>query len=721
MTDGNPDTRQTNRLIHEKSPYLLQHAYNPVDWYPWGEEAFEKARSENKPIFLSIGYSTCHWCHVMERESFENPEIAELMNDLYVNIKVDREERPDVDRVYMTTVQALTGQGGWPMSVWLTPDLKPFFGGTYFPPDSHHGRPGFPEILKSISETWQQRREQVEASSEKIFQALAEQGVATATPDGFSVSEQADSLTLALDRGYAQFGRGFDVDQGGFSGAPKFPRPSTFDFLFRYWARSGKEPALRMALDTLKKMWAGGMYDHLGGGFHRYSVDAFWRVPHFEKMLYDQAQLVLAYLEAYQITGEPFFADVAADVLEYVLRDMTDAAGGFYSAEDADSAADEAHPEEKEEGAFYMWTRAELEEIFDDETAPLFLDAFGVSEAGNSISDPTGELGNRNVLYQALTAAQVAKRHERSETTVGEILEHAKQRLFEYRQERPRPHLDDKIITAWNGLMISAFARASRVLDEDRYLRAASQAAEFLEKELFDADSGELLRRFRDGEAQHPAHLEDHAYLTRGLLDLYEAGFDPHWLEMATRLTEIQNEKFWDAAGGGYYDTAAGDDSIILRTREVHDGAEPSGNSIAANNLLRLASILDRAEWREMAERTLGSVSGLLETSPVAMPEMLATVDLALDSAQQIVIVGPLEAAETQAMIHAVYQRFLPRKILLVLDGSEVSSDLGKAGEFYRSLERLDGKTTVYLCENYACRLPTNEVSQLEQFLDGSQ
>ncbi|MGB5815483.1 MAG: thioredoxin domain-containing protein [Thermoanaerobaculia bacterium] len=709
-----------NRLIDEKSPYLLQHAHNPVDWYPWGEEAFEKARQEDKPIFLSIGYSTCHWCHVMERESFENEKIAALMNELYVNIKVDREERPDVDRVYMTTVQALTGHGGWPLSVWLTPNLKPFFGGTYFPPEPLHGRPGFPETLQSISDTWKQRRQEVEASSEKIFQTLTQQGTASIGADGIAAGERAESLNAALDRGYAQFSRSFDGDQGGFSSAPKFPRPSTFNFLLRYWARSGKGPALRMTLDTLEKMWAGGMYDHLGGGFHRYSVDAFWRVPHFEKMLYDQAQLVLSYLEAFQITGDRFFAEVATNILDYVLRDMTDSAGGFYSAEDADSAMDPARPDEKEEGAFYIWTRDEITEILDGDTAPVLLDTFGVTEAGNSISDPTGELGNRNVLYQALTSAQAAQRFDRSETEITEVLERGKAALLEARAQRPRPHLDDKIITAWNGLMISAFARASRVVDDDRYITAATRAAEFLEEELYDRDSDTLLRRYRDGEARHPAHLEDYAYLTQGLLDLYEADFDERWLEWATRLTQSQNEKFWDREGVGYYDTSGEDDSIILRTREVHDGAEPSGNSVAANNLLRLGWILDRPEWRELAERTIGAVSGLLETSPVAMPQMLATVGFASEPPQQIVLVGSADAEETQEMVSAVYRRFLPRKILLLVEGGDAQR-LGKASDFYGSLERLEGKTTAYICENYACRLPTNDVAQLEHFLDGKE
>jgi uncharacterized protein YyaL (SSP411 family) len=466
-------------------------------------------------------------------------------------------------------------------------------------------------------------------------------------------------------------------------------------------------------------MWAGGMYDHLGGGFHRYSVDAFWRVPHFEKMLYDQAQLAVSYLEAYQITEDTFFADVAADVLEYVLRNMTDDAGGFYSAEDADSAPDPARPDEKEEGAFYMWTLEEIAALMDAETASVMVDAFGVSEVGNSISDPTGELGNRNVLYRALTAAQTATHLERSEAQIEVALEHGKSVLLDARNERPRPHLDDKIITAWNGLMISAFAKAGRVLDESRFLNAATRAAEFLTTELFDAETGTLLRRYRDGEARHPAHLEDHAYLAQGLLDLYEASFDRRWLELATRLTEIQNERFSDPAGGGFFDTSGDDDSVILRTREIHDGAEPSGNSIAASNLLRLGWILDRPEWLELAERTIGTVGSVLTASPAIMPEMLATVDFSLQPPQQIIVVGSPDSDDTRAMVQAIYRRFLPHRILLLLDPEQVDFGSTKAAEFYRSLEALDGKATAYVCEDYACRLPTHDVAQLERFLDG--
>jgi uncharacterized protein YyaL (SSP411 family) len=711
------DERSANRLIEEKSPYLLQHAYNPVDWYPWGDEAFQKARQENKPIFLSIGYSTCHWCHVMEHESFEDEVTAALMNDLFVNIKVDREERPDVDRVYMTTVQALTGQGGWPLSVWLTPDLKPFFGGTYFPPQSHYGRPGFRELLQSIGQTWQEQRAQVNGSAEKIFQTLAQQEIALGSAGEFSFSSQVEGLEHALDTGYLQIAQSYDPDLGGFGQAPKFPRPSTFNFLFRYWARTAEGPALDMTLDTLRKMWAGGMYDHLGGGFHRYSVDAYWRIPHFEKMLYDQAQLVCSYLDAFQVTGERFFEDVARDVLDYVLRDMTDPAGGFYSAEDADSAPDTEHPDQKEEGAFYMWTLSEVERAVGKADAAIFMGLFGVIEEGNSISDPTGELGNRNVLYRAMTIAQAARRFRRSAGEIEEIIHRGRDSLLEIRGRRLRPHLDDKVITAWNGLMVSALARAFSTLGEARYLEAAIRAAEFVSSELYEEASGTLLRRFRDGEARHPAHLEDYAFLVQGLLDLYEAGFDGRWLDLAESLSETQNRLFWDRASSGFYDTSGADPSIILRTRETHDGAEPSGSSVAAGNLLRLAWMLDRPEWRRLAEETIGSVSRLLETSPIAMPQMLVTVDFALDPPRQIVIAGETGAEDTRAMLEIITSRFLPHRVLMLVEGQEARLT-GKAGEFYGSLERVDGKATVYVCENYACQLPTNDPTTLAAILD---
>jgi uncharacterized protein YyaL (SSP411 family) len=706
-----------NRLAEEKSPYLLQHAHNPVDWYPWGEEAFEKARRDDKPIFLSIGYSTCHWCHVMERESFENAVTAGLMNDLFVNIKVDREERPDVDHVYMTAVQALTGHGGWPLSVWLTPDLKPFFGGTYFPPESHYGRPGFPEILQSIGQTWVEKRSQIDGSANQIYRTLAQQASSFGLVEEFSFDSRRDHFEQILDKGYFQIAQSYDARQGGFGQAPKFPRPVTFNFLFRYWARTEEGPALDMTLDTLRKMWAGGMFDHLGGGFHRYSVDDFWRIPHFEKMLYDQAQLACSFLDAFQISSQSFFETVARDTLEYVLRDMTDSQGGFYSAEDADSAPDPERPDHKEEGAFYLWTSEEIDQALATDEAARFKEIFGIVEAGNSISDPTGELGNRNVLYQALSVGQAARRFKQSAEEIEALIDRGKQSLLEVRGQRLRPHLDDKIITAWNGLMISAFSRAASILGESRYLEAASRAAEFVVNELCDTESATLLRRFREGEARHPAHLEDYAFLVQGFLDLYESDFEIRWLELAVNLTETQNRLFWDEATTSFFATSGEDPSIILRAREVHDGAEPSGSAVAAANLLRLAWILDRREWRQMAEQVFGSVSRLLETSPISMPQMLTSIDFALEPPRQIVIVGEPDSEDTRRLLEVVGERFLPHKILL-MTGSQETPVLGKAAEFYGSLERLEGKATAYVCENYACRLPTNDPAVLASILD---
>jgi len=703
---------QPNRLINEKSPYLLQHAFNPVDWHPWGDEAFEKARQENKPIFLSIGYSTCHWCHVMERESFEKADIAKIMNEYFVCIKVDREERPDVDKVYMTAVQAMTGSGGWPMSVWLTPGLQPFFAGTYFPPDSRYGRPGFPDLLKRLHAAWMEQREQVLKSSEDIIKALKEHT---------AMAANADSMVLfspILRTAYSQFYSSYDERLGGFGNAPKFPRSVTLNFLLRYYARTNEKGALEMTLVTLRKMWAGGMYDHLGGGFHRYSVDAYWRVPHFEKMIYDQAQLAWSYLEAYQITQDAFFAKVAREILDYVLRDMTHPEGGFYSAEDADSAPDAAHPEEKEEGAFYLWRKPQIENLLGRENAEIFNYGFGVSDSGNTINDPHGDFRDGNVLYAAYAVAEAARRFKKTEAEITTILNEGKQKLFAQRKTRPRPHLDDKIITAWNGLMISAFARAAQVLDEPKYLQAAERAADFVLSKLYNTQTKTLVRRYRDGEAKFPAHLDDYAFLALGLSDLYEASFSIKWLETAVALTETQNRLFWDKQDGGFYDTSGEDETILLRTKEDYDGAEPSANSIAVLNLLRLSQMLDKKEWWEMAEKTLRLFGSRLQSIPHAMPQMLVAVDFSLDKPKQIIIAGKPNAPDTRAMLRAVHERFIPNKILLMADGQEGQAYLGERLPFVKSMTPLEGKATAYVCENYTCQLPTTEIDMMLQLLD---
>ncbi len=708
--------KKPNRLAREKSPYLLQHAFNPVEWYPWGEEAFAEARKENKPIFLSIGYSTCHWCHVMEHESFENDSIAQIMNENFVCIKVDREERPDIDKVYMTTVQALTGHGGWPLSVWLTPDLKPFFGGTYFPPDSRYGRPGFPEVLQQLSKAWREQHEQVLTSGDNILAALKEH---TAARGGDGPVLLAPFARTA----YAHFQQSYDAHLGGFGSAPKFPRPAVFNFLLRYYARTKERGGLEMTLHTLQRMWAGGMYDHLGGGFHRYSVDAYWRVPHFEKMLYDQAQLVWSYLEAYQITRENFYAEVAREVLDYVLRDMTHPEGGFYSAEDADSALDPKHPEEKVEGAFYMWRRGEIVAVLGENDAEVFNYLYGVSDSGNTISDPQGEFENRNVLYAAYSLAEAAKRFKRSEAELAELVRAAKVKLCEARSRKPRPHLDDKIITAWNGLMISAFARAAQVLNEPKYLVAATRAAAFVIAKNYDPNTHTLKRRYRDGEAKFPAHLDDYAFFTLGLLDLYEAGLDVKCLQQAVALTETQLRLFRDEQSptAGFFDSSDEDATILLRTKEEYDGAEPSGNAIAAWNLLRLAQMLNRPAWWDLAESTMRAFASRTEKMPHAMPQMLAAMDFSRDKPKQIIIAGKPEAPDTQALLAAIHARFIPNKILLLADGAEGQKYLSESLPIMSSFTMMDNKATAYVCENYACQLPTNELEALARLLEDSK
>jgi uncharacterized protein YyaL (SSP411 family) len=700
-----------NRLAKEKSPYLLQHADNPVDWYPWGDEAFKKAREKNLPIFLSVGYSTCHWCHVMAHESFENEEIAAVLNEHFVSIKVDREERPDVDRVYMTFVQATTGSGGWPMSVFLTPDLKPFYGGTYFPPDGRYGRPGFKDLLLRINESWQTQRQQLVQSADQVLEALRREAV----PREGSGSLPA---ATALERGYELFAAEYDGRLGGFGGAPKFPRPVIHNFLLRYHARTDRKEALDMTLHTLRAMAVGGMHDHLGGGFHRYSVDERWHVPHFEKMLYDQAQLATSYIEAYQLTHEPFYADLVRDILEYVLRDMTHPGGGFYSAEDADSARDASRPDEKSEGAFYVWEAGEIRELLGKESAAVFSMRYGVEPEGNVRRDPHGEFPNKNILYGALSIEEAAKKSGKSPVAVRKMLEEARKRLFETRERRPRPHLDDKVITSWNGLMISAFARAGAVLDETRYLEAARRAGDFLLEHLRDRKSGDLLRRYRDGEAAFAATSLDYACVIQALIDLYETTFEVARLQEAVALQERHLKKYWDGSGGGFWETTGEDPSVLLRMKEDYDGAEPSSNSIAALNLLRLAQMTDNADFRAKAELTLGTFSHRLERIPHALPQMLAALDYSLSKPRQVVIAGKPGSSDTQELLKKVRARFLPTTILLLVDGGEGQKELARRLPFLRTMKPKDGKATAFVCENYACELPTTDPSVMIRLLD---
>jgi len=714
MTTAKP--KYTNRLAQEKSPYLLQHAHNPVNWYPWGEEAFTKAREEAKPIFLSVGYSTCHWCHVMEHESFENEKIAAILNENFVAIKVDREERPDVDKVYMTFVQATTGSGGWPMSVWLTPELKPFVGGTYYPPEDKWGRPGFASILKQIAEAWATDRESIVASSDAVLEQL--QQATSSASDSDSDSDSVELERALLERTYEQIKSSYDSQHGGFGGAPKFPRPSAPDFLLRYYARTGTQDALEMTLFTLRKMAEGGMHDAIGGGFHRYSVDERWHVPHFEKMLYDQGQLANSYLDAYQITRDPFYADVARDILDYVQRDMTGDQGQFYSAEDADSPIPE-NPTEQAEGAFYVWEQSELFDLLEDKkTADIFNHYYGVEKAGNVQNDPHGEFPNKNVLIVSHTIDETATHFDTTADKVEQMLETARKTLFEFREQRPRPHLDDKTLTAWNGLMISSFARAYQVLGEDKYLASAKGASDFIRSKLYDEDRGVLLRRFRKGDAAIDGYLDDYAFLIKGLLDLYEASFEVDYLSWAIALQSKQDELFWDARAGGYFSTAGTDKTILLRMKNEYDGAEPSPNSIALLNLLRLAQMTDTNDYREKAEETLAAFSGVLQRAPHAMPQMMAAFDYHLDKPKQIIIAGASDSPDTQKMLQLVHERFIPNKIIMLADGDAGQRALAEHFTFISSIQTVDGKATAYICTGNVCKLPTNDSKKMALMLD---
>ena len=702
----------TNRLAREKSPYLLQHAHNPVDWYPWSEEAFAKARQEDKPIFLSVGYSTCHWCHVMERESFENDEIAKLLNDNFVSIKVDREERPDIDGVYMTFVQAMTGSGGWPMNLWLTPDLKPFVGGTYFPPEDTNGRPGFQSVLKKVADAWKTNRARIVESSDKILSQL--QGAV-------AQSSGAEKLNDGIrEKGYEQFAASYDEKFGGFGEAPKFPRPVVLEFLFEFYgtkpeSKEGKR-ALEMALFTLRQMAAGGMHDHLGGGFHRYSTDKFWHVPHFEKMLYDAAQLALVYLDAFQITHDPFYEKTARDILDYVRRDLTDKEGGFQSAEDADSLLEKGKTE-KAEGAFYVWTKEEIDRLLGPERAKVFDAHYGVEKNGNTSQDSQGEFTNKNILIERESVAETAQKLELKEEKTRQLLTESRKLLLDVRAARPRPQLDDKIVTAWNGLMISALARAAQVLDDPAYCEIADRAADFLKAKLYRAETKTLLRSYRDGASEVEGFATDYAFLIQGLLDLYESSFDSGRLEWALELQARQDQLFRDAETGGYFTTSGADANVLLRMREGDDMAEPSANSVSACNLLRIGYALDDRAARARAEETLRAFAQQLERAPSSMPKMLVALGWSRAKPKQIVIAGKPGAGDTAALVREVHHQFLPHRVLLLADGGAGQKFFSERIEFMKSVELIDGKPAAYVCENFVCQLPTTEPAKLRALL----
>jgi hypothetical protein len=706
----------SNRLARERSPYLLQHANNPVDWFPWAAEAFTKARAEQKPIFLSIGYSTCHWCHVMEHESFEDPSIAGLLNKDFVSIKVDREERPDVDRVYMAFVQATTGAGGWPMSVWLTPELKPFFGGTYFPPTTRWGRPGFSEVLAQVGRAWRDERDRVLASATALVDRLRQATAGDdAAPDRAPVASRA-----AVDAGVAAFRESFDARHGGFGGAPKFPRPSELLFLLGAHALSGDQAAKTMAVDTVQAMALGGIHDHVGGGFHRYSVDAEWRVPHFEKMLYDQAQIVMAALEAGQASGEAIYGMVAEDTLDYVLRELTAPDGAFFSAEDADSLGIEAGAAEKREGAFYVWSAAEIDRLFGAD-AEVVRRRFGIEDRGNAPADPQGEFVNQNILYIAQTIEDVATRSGRSVDEVMQVIGRSREILFDARASRPRPHLDDKVITAWNGLMIAAFARAARTLAGSPrradWLLAATRAAESAHAHLWRPGDKRLWRRFRDGEAAIDAFCEDYAFLAWGLIELFQSTGDARWLTWARELTEVETALFWDERDGGWFSTTGQDETVLLRLKEDYDGAEPAAASVTVRNLLVLGHLVSDPALVDRARRTLERYGSQIGRVARVMPFMLLNVARWHGRASQVVIAGVPARADTLALEQAIASQHLPWAVQIGIGPDGVSDSLARALPWLGAMRARDGHAAAYLCHDFTCQAPTADPLELARAL----
>ena len=680
-----------NRLALETSPYLLQHKNNPVDWYPWGEEALAKARTEDKAILLSVGYSACHWCHVMERESFEDEATAQIMNEHFVSVKVDREERPDIDSIYMSALQAMTRGGGWPMTVFLIPDGAPFYAGTYFPPVPSRGLPSFQQLLISMADAYENRRDEVLQSAQSVREYLQ-----TATGVAMPEAETTSGVEL-LDRSAEALIQQLDRRFGGFGGAPKFPQTMNLEVLLRHHRRTGDRAALSGVEDTLRAMANGGIYDHLGGGFARYSVDQYWLVPHFEKMLYDNALLARIYLETYQETGDPFYRRVAEETLDYISRDMTSPEGGFYSAEDADS--------EGVEGKFYVWTPGEIEEALEPEAAKLALRYWDVTERGN--------FEGKNILNVPRPPETVASEFgltvEELEGKIGGI----RDKLFEAREERVRPGLDDKVLAAWNGLMLRSFALAARVLDRDDYRRIAEKNAAFLLDKL--RTGGRLRRSYKDGQAKFNGYLEDYAMVADGLVALYEATFDARWLREAEALADAINELFWDEERKAFYDTPADHEKLVTRPRDVYDNAAPSGNSVATEVLLKLSLLLDRDDYRQRAETVLEEMAGGLEKIPGAFGRLLCALDFSTSRPYEIALVGDPEKDDTRSLLEAVYSNYLPNKVVAGHDPDDIEAEMLIPLLADRPMR--NGKATAYVCEGYACQSPTTDQEELAEQL----
>jgi len=695
----NNGSKKPNHLINEKSPYLLQHAYNPVEWYPWGEEAFEKARRENKPIFLSIGYSTCHWCHVMEHESFEDSTVAAEMNKTFISIKVDREERPDIDNIYMTVCQMLTGSGGWPLTIIMTPDKKPFFAGTYFPKETRFGRIGMIELTQKIRESWIADREKINASAEQITTAIKN------IENKVGNSEITEET---MHNAFEQFSQRFDEEFGGFGESPKFPSPHNLTFLLRYWKLTGNGEALKMAEKTLTSMRKGGIFDHIGFGFHRYSTDREWLVPHFEKMLYDQALLINAYIETYQATQNKEYATVAEEIIEYVLRDMTSPEGGFYSAEDADS--------EGVEGKFYVWTVDEIRKILDEKDAQLFITTYNIEKNGNFTEESTKTESGENIPHLKYSIPEIAGKIKLNQPELETRLENIREKLFTDREERVHPYKDDKILTDWNGLMIAALAKTARVLDSKEIEDAAIKSMDFILSTMRKSD-GRLLHRSRDGEVSIQAHIDDYAFVIWGLLELYETTFDVNYLKTAVELQEIQNEYFWDYEQGGFYFTANDAEKLLTRSKDVYDGAIPSGNSTSFNNLLKLGRLTANSKFEDLASKMSKTFSDVVNNAPSGTTMMLQGINFALGNSSEVIIVGNLKSDDSKTLLQKLNSNFIPNKVVL-FKNNDNQEDLEHIAPFTKDYEIEDENLMVYVCKNFNCNMPTNEIKTVLELLD---
>ena len=689
--------KKPNHLINEKSPYLLQHAYNPVDWHAWNDETFKKAEEENKPVFLSIGYSTCHWCHVMEHESFEDREVADLLNEVCVSIKVDREERPDIDHIYMTVCQMITGQGGWPLTIFMTPDKRPFYAATYIPKEPRFGRPGLKELIRNIDEVWKTNRDEVESSADQITGYLKQS----------ALNDAGSDLPLeTFHSAFKYFSERYDEEFGGWGTSPKFPSPHNMLFLLRYWKRTGEEQALKMTENTLLAMSKGGIFDHIGYGFHRYSTDRNWLVPHFEKMLYDQAILIHAYTECYQATGNEQLKTTAEQIIEYVKRDMTSLEGGFYSAEDADS--------EGVEGKFYVWMLKEIQDALGEDNSKLFASVYNITPDGNYEEEASKTKTGANIPHLTKSIDELSVELNISPDKLQSPLEDIRRKLFEIREKRVHPQKDDKILTDWNGLMISALAKAGRVFENDNYTEMAIKAFEFIKSNLTD-NTGKLIHRFRQGEAKLTALLDDYAFIIWGLLELYESTFDITYLQQAVTYNNILFENYWDSINGGFFFTPDFGEDLLVRNKEIYDSAIPSGNSVMMNNLIKLSHITSDSKFEETAVLLGKSYSNNIANAPQAFTYFLCGLDFAKGPSNEIVLISSGKD-EVKPFLDELNKKYLPNKVVLALHDSN-RKDIEALIPFVKDYNMMDGKPAAYVCRNFACSLPVTNPEQMMEML----